>query len=191
LLEDYADEWVVRVMLASRWLHEPDAEHNRTVIAADMTCGAPEVEVAVAKEMFPQAIMATLPPMGATRETLGFLLNDLGGLVTDLDALFVAHRFLGGAEPTVADLAFYGQLNQIRRDPTGRAMVGAPARPPGRFSRSSPGSEGFSRRTRRSSSRPLASVAPRRSRRASSVPGGAPSARRRSRLRTRPASPAA
>jgi len=133
LLEDYADEWVVRVMLASRWLHGPDAEHNRTVIAADMTCGAPEVEVAVAKEMFPQAIMATLPPMGATRETLGFLLNDLGGLVTDLDALFAAHRFLGGAEPTVADLAFYGQLNQIRRDPTGRVMVGDPARPHGRW----------------------------------------------------------
>ena len=133
LLEDYADEWVVRVMLASRWLHEPDAEHNRTVIAADMTCGAPEVEVAVAKEMFPQAIVATLPPMGATRETLGFLLDDLGGLVTDLDALFAAHRFLGGAEPTVADLAFYGQLNQIRRDPTGRVMVGDPARPHGRW----------------------------------------------------------
>src|SRR5207247_3717761 len=85
LLEDYADEWVVRVMLASRWLHGPDAEHNRTVIAADMTCGAPEVEVAVAKEMFPPAIMATPPPMGATRETPGFLPNDLGRLGTALD----------------------------------------------------------------------------------------------------------
>src|SRR5207247_3542379 len=86
LLEDYAGEWVWPVMLASRWLHGPDAEHNRTVIAADMTCGAPEVEVAVAKEIFPRGILATLPPMGATRETLGFLLDDLGGLVTDLDA---------------------------------------------------------------------------------------------------------
>ena len=133
LLEDYADEWVVRVMLASRWLHEPDADQNRAVIAADMTCGAPEVELGVAKEIFPQGITATLPPMGATRETLGFLLDDLGGLITDLDALFETHRFLGGAEPTVADLAFYGQLNQIRRDPTGRAMVGDPARPHGRW----------------------------------------------------------
>src|SRR5207247_2010261 len=52
---------------------------------------------------------------------------------TDLDALFAAHRFLGGTEPTVADLAFYGQLNQIRRDPTGRVMVGDPARPHGRW----------------------------------------------------------
>src|SRR5439155_5919972 len=113
LLEDYADEWVVRVMLASRWLDGPAAEQNRTVIAADMTCGAREVEVAVAKEVFPQAIMATLPPMGATRDTLGFLLNDLGGLVTDLDALFAAHRFLGGAEPSVATLAFFAPLHPI------------------------------------------------------------------------------
>jgi len=123
----------VRVMLASRWLNEPDAEQNRTIIAADMTCGAPEVDVAVAREIFPQGIMATLPPMGATRDTLGFLLDDLHGLCSDLDRLFAEHRFVGGAEPSVADLALYGQLNQIRRDPTGRRLVGDPARPHGRW----------------------------------------------------------
>jgi glutathione S-transferase len=133
LLEDWADEWIVRVMLASRWLHGSDAEQNRTIIAADMTCGAPEVELAVAKEIFPQGITATLPPMGATKETLGFLLDDLRGTVADLDVLFARHRFLGGAEPTVADLALYGQLNQIRRDPTGRTIVGDPAHPHGRW----------------------------------------------------------
>jgi len=133
LLEEYADEWVVRVMLASRWLHEPDAEQNRAVIATDMTCGAPEVPVAVAREMFPQGITATLPPMGATREALPFLLADLRALVADLDALFAAHRFLGGAEPTVADAAFYGQLNQIRRDPTGGGIVGDATRAHGRW----------------------------------------------------------
>jgi len=135
LVEDYADEWVVRVMLASRWLHEPDAEQNRTVIATDMTCGAAGVDVAVAKDLFPQGITATLPPMGATREMLPFLLEDLRGLVADLDALFEAHRFLGGAEPTVADLALFGQLNQIRRDPTGNRNVGDPARPHWRWFR--------------------------------------------------------
>jgi len=135
LLEDYADEWIVRAMLASRWLHEPDADQNRTIIAADMTCGTWEVELAVAREVFPEGITATLPPMGATRESLGFLLDDLRGLCDDLDALLATHRFLGGAEPTVADLAFYGQLNQIRRDPTGRGIVGDPARPHGRWLR--------------------------------------------------------
>jgi glutathione S-transferase len=133
LVEDYADEWVVRVMLASRWLHAPDAEQNRIVIAADMTCGAPEVELEVAREVFPQGIVATLPPMGATPETLGFLLDDLRRLVADLDTLFSRHRFVGGDEPTVADLALYGQLNQVRRDPTGRTIVGDPARPHGRW----------------------------------------------------------
>jgi glutathione S-transferase len=120
-------------MLASRWLHDADAEQNRTVIAADMTCGVPGIEMGAAKEIFPQGITATLPPMGATRETLPFLLEDLRGLVADLDALFARHRFVGGAEPTVADLALYGQLNQIRRDPTGRTLVGDPARPHGRW----------------------------------------------------------
>lgn len=135
LLEDYADEWIVRAMLGSRWLHEPDAEQNRTIIAADMTCGTAEVELAVAREVFPEGITATLPPMGATAESLGFLLDDLRGLCEDLDEIFAKHRFFGGAEPTVADLAFYGQLNQVRRDPTGRGIVGDPARPHGRWLR--------------------------------------------------------
>jgi len=134
LIEDYADEWIVRVMLGSRWLHAPDADQNRTVIATDMTCGAPDIDVCVAKEMFPQGITATLPPMGATAEMLPFLLDDLRGLVDDLDALFDRHRFVGGAEPTVADLALYGQLNQVRRDPTGRTIVDGP-RPHGRWFR--------------------------------------------------------
>ena len=124
LLEDYADEWVVRAMLASRWWHEPDAEQNRALIAADMTCGAPDVEMGVARELFPRGIVATLAPMGATREALPFLLDDLRGLCHDLDTLMQSCRYLGGATPTVADLAFYGQLNQVRRDPTGGTLVG-------------------------------------------------------------------
>jgi glutathione S-transferase len=135
LVEEYADEWVVRVMLASRWLHAPDAEQNKIVIATDMTCGAPGVDVAMARELFPQGITATLPPMGATAETLPFLLEDLRGLLVDLDGLLARHRFIGGAEPSVADLALYGQLNQVRRDPTGCGIVGDAGRPHGRWLR--------------------------------------------------------
>jgi glutathione S-transferase len=129
LLEEYADEWVVRAMLASRWYHEADAEQNRILIAADMTCGAPEVDLGAAKTMLPQGIVSTLPPMGATPDSLSYLMDELRGLCRDLDAIFARHRFLGGAEPSVADLAFYGQLNQVRRDPTGGRIVGDPELP--------------------------------------------------------------
>ncbi len=129
LVEDYADEWVVRAMLASRWLHPADAEQASIVIAADMTCGAFGVDMATAKELFPRGITATLPAMGATPEALDFLLDDVRGLCGDLDGLFGAHRFLGGAEPSVGDLALYGQLNQIRRDPTGAGIVADPRHP--------------------------------------------------------------
>ncbi|HLK12732.1 MAG TPA: glutathione S-transferase family protein [Candidatus Binatia bacterium] len=128
LVEDYADEWVVRAMLASRWLHPADAEQASAVIAADMTCGAFGVDMATAKQLFPKGITATLPAMGATPDMLDLLLDDLRGLCADLDALFAAHRFLAGAEPGAGDLALYGQLNQIRRDPTGTAIVADPAR---------------------------------------------------------------
>ncbi len=124
LLEEYADEWIVRIMLASRWLHETDAEQARTIIAADMTCGAPGADMETARQLFPQGITATMPAMGATPESLPFLIDDLRGLCRDLDALFAAHRFLGGEEPSVGDLAFWGQLNQVRRDPTGATIVG-------------------------------------------------------------------
>src|SRR5579875_3897693 len=124
-----ADEWIVRAMLASRWLHPADAEQASIVIAADMTCGAFGVDMATAKELFPRGITATLPAMGATPEALDFLLDDVRGLCGDLDVLFGAHRFLGGAEPSVGDLALYGQLNQIRRDPTGAGIVADPRRP--------------------------------------------------------------
>src|SRR5579885_3330678 len=129
LVEDYADEWIVRAMLAPRWLHPADAEQERIVIDADMTCGAFGVDMATAKELFPRGITATLPAMGATPEALDFLLDDVRGLCGDLDGLFGAHRFLGGAEPSVGDLALYGQLNQIRRDPTGAGIVADPRRP--------------------------------------------------------------
>ena len=129
VLEEYADEWVVRAMLASRWYHEADADQNRILIAADMTCGAPDLDFNAAKTMMPQGIVATLPPMGATGDSLAFLMDDLRGLCRDLDAVFARHRFLGGAEPTVADLAFYGQLNQVRRDPTGGRVAGDPELP--------------------------------------------------------------
>jgi hypothetical protein len=70
-----------------------------------------------------------MPAMGATPESLPFLLDDLRGLCRDLDTLAGRHRFLGGGQPTVADLAFFGQLNQIRRDPTGATIVADPGLP--------------------------------------------------------------
>jgi glutathione S-transferase len=135
LLEDWADEWLLRAMFGSRWLHPADAEQNRIILAADMSCGAPEIDLAVGKEILAQGLIASLPLMGATPDTLAFLLDDLAGTCEDLDALLRARRFLGGDEPTVADLAVYGQLNQLRRDPTGRGIVGDPARPHGRWLR--------------------------------------------------------
>ncbi|MFN2426710.1 MAG: glutathione S-transferase family protein [Candidatus Binatia bacterium] len=128
LLEDYADEWLVRIMLASRWYHPADAAQNAAIIACGMTHGVPGLEFQRAAREFPPSIISTLPKMGATRENAEAWYAMLPRILAALERALARSLFLTGAAPHLADFAFYGQLNQIRRDPTGHGWVAeAPA----------------------------------------------------------------
>lgn len=127
LLEDYADEWLVRIMLASRWYHGADAAQNAAIIACGMTHGVPGLDFQRAAREFPPGIVANLPKMGATPENAEGWYAMLPRILEALDDALVRSLFLTGAAPHQADFAFYGQLNQIRRDPTGSEwMADAP-----------------------------------------------------------------
>lgn len=129
LLEDYADEWLVRIMLTSRWYHREDAAQNAAIIACGMTHGVPGLDFQRAAREFPPGIISTLPKMGATPENADGWYAMLPRILEALDAALTRSLFLTGAAPHQADFAFYGQLNQIRRDPTGSKWIfGAPAR---------------------------------------------------------------
>jgi glutathione S-transferase len=129
LLEDYADEWLVRIMLASRWYHPADAAQNAAIIASGMTHGVPTLEFQRAARDFPPSIISTLPKMGATPENAGQWYAMLPRILAALDAALARALFVTGAAPHQVDFAFYGQLNQIRRDPAGSEWIAAaPAR---------------------------------------------------------------
>jgi glutathione S-transferase len=125
LLEDYADEWLVRIMLSSRWYHAADAAQNAAIIATGMTHGVPTLEFQRAARDFPPSIISTLPKMGATTENAEQWYAMLPRILSALDAALARSLFLTGAAPHQADFAFYGQLNQIRRDPTGSEWIAA------------------------------------------------------------------
>jgi glutathione S-transferase len=125
LLEDYADEWLVRIMLSSRWYHGTDAAQNAAIIATGMTHGVPTLEFQRAARDFPPSIISTLPKMGATTENAEQWYAMLPRIFVALDAALARSLFLTGAAPHQADFAFYGQLNQIRRDPTGSEWIAA------------------------------------------------------------------
>ena len=123
LLEDFADEWLVRIMLTSRWYHPADAAQNATIIACGMTHGVPGVDFQRAARDFPPSIISTLPKMGATPQNADGWYAMLPRILTAFTQALATSPFLTGTAPHQADFAFYGQLNQIRRDPTGSTWI--------------------------------------------------------------------
>lgn len=123
LLEDYADEWLVRIMLCSRWYHAEDAAQNAALIAGAMTHGIYGVDFQRAARDFPPTIVATLPKMGATPHNAQAWYAMLPPILEALDRAVSRSLFLTGSSPHQCDFAFYGQLNQIRRDPTGSGWI--------------------------------------------------------------------
>lgn len=125
LLEDYADEWLVRIMLSSRWYHAADAAQNAAIIACGMTHGVPGLDFQRAARDFPPGIISTLPKMGATPGNAGAWYAMLPRILVALEQALSRSLFLTGSAPHQADFAFYGQLNQVRRDPTGSGWIAA------------------------------------------------------------------
>lgn len=123
LLEDYADEWLVRIMLSSRWYHSPDAAQNAAIIACGMTHGVVGLDFQRAAREFPPGIISNLPKMGATPENAEGWYAMLPRILSAMASALSRSLFLTGSAPHQADFAFYGQLNQIRRDPTGSAWI--------------------------------------------------------------------
>jgi len=119
LLEDYADEWLVRIMLCSRWYHGDDAAQNSALIAGAMSHGVYGIDFQSAARDFPPSIIATLPKMGATAHNADTWYSMLPPMLDALNQALSRSLFLTGSSPHQCDFAFYGQLNQLRRDPTG------------------------------------------------------------------------
>jgi glutathione S-transferase len=125
LLEDYADEWLVRIMLTSRWYHPADAAQNAAIIANGMTHGVWGIDFQRAAREFPPGIVSTVPRMGATPENAEGWYAMVPRILDALAAALARSPFVLGSSPHLCDFAFYGQLNQIRRDPTGYGWIEA------------------------------------------------------------------
>jgi glutathione S-transferase len=123
LLEDYADEWLVRIMLASRWYHAADAAQNAAIIATGMTHGLYGIDFQRAAREFPPGIISTVPKMGATPENAEGWYAMIPRVLAAMAVVLAKSEFLTGSTPHLADFAFYGMLNQIRRDPTGFGWI--------------------------------------------------------------------
>lgn len=124
LLEDFADEWMVRWFVTDRWA--PDvAEVCGKRVGRELFFGIPVASEALGVQVG-RVLSKTLAKKGVLSDQEA-LKTSRSRLLSTLETLFEDQPYIFGNTPSVADFSFYGVLWQHRSDPLGaKALEGYP-----------------------------------------------------------------
>ncbi len=118
LLEDYADEWVNKIMFHYRWTNSPDRENAAERVLEQLLAGRKAKDKAAALQKVIDSMTGRLPLVGAGGDNGKALEASFRRLITLLDAHLKEHLCLFGGHPSIADFALASQLGQMLSDPT-------------------------------------------------------------------------
>lgn len=124
LLEDMADEWFMKAMFHYRWAYAQDAEWvaNWLIFDSLPNAGREAVEAGAADIRSRQISRMAL--VGCTPQTGPLIEASWKRQCRHLEEMALGPtRFLFGDRPSLADLAFYGQLRVMSTDPTPMAWM--------------------------------------------------------------------
>jgi glutathione S-transferase len=114
LLEDFADEWVTRMMFHYRWHYAADADKAGTLLPMQfMGICQPDSLLKPGKTMFSQRQISRLGLVGSNPTSVPMIEHSYSKLLDLFDAHLREYPFLLGARPASADFALYGQLSQL------------------------------------------------------------------------------
>ena len=121
LIEDYADEWVTKMMYHYRWA--VDAE-NASRILPRWNLAVPEKFAEAFPAGFGQRQIDRLALIGSNPTTGPVIEANYRELLETLEQHFRTHRFLMGGRPGTCDFALHGQLTQlVQVEPTPQALA--------------------------------------------------------------------
>ena len=129
LVEDYADEWVTKMMFHYRWGPEEGVE-NASKVLPMWNLTVPDEQVAKFRPTFAQRQIDRLGGIVAgSLEVTGPLIEaSYHRLLAVLRDHFTTHRFCFGGRPAAGDFALLGQLAQlVQVEPTSMAVARAEA----------------------------------------------------------------
>jgi glutathione S-transferase len=129
LVEDYADEWVTKMMFHYRWGPEEGVE-NASKILPLWNLTVPDEMVERFRTTFAQRQIDRLSGVVAgSLEVTGPLIEaSYRRLLSILRDHFVTHRFTFGRRPSAGDFALHGQLTQlVQVEPPSMALARAEA----------------------------------------------------------------
>ena len=124
LLEDYADEWVTKMMFHYRWAYQADIDKAGSILPRWSRVNVPEDAVSQFSKMITERQVGRLWVVGSNQTTGPVIEASYRRLLERLDAHLTTSRFVMGARPGAADFGLYGQLTQLAAfDPTPAAVT--------------------------------------------------------------------
>jgi glutathione S-transferase len=123
LIEDMADEWGTKMMFHYRWAPVEDQSPNAFTLAQQAMLGAPRATIERAGENMRERQVGRMALVGCTPENAPLIEETTRRVLSLIDAHVADGLWLFGARPSLADIGWYGQLSQLARDPTPRALI--------------------------------------------------------------------
>jgi glutathione S-transferase len=119
IVEEFADEWINRWFIYSRWHNQRDFDELSVDVGREMVGGIPGLQTLIGRGAA-NMIRQQLKKGGISPENEPALQQSRDRILQALERSFDQDRgFLFGTSPTVADFGLYGPLEQYRRDPSG------------------------------------------------------------------------
>lgn len=123
LIEDFADEWMTKVMFHYRWTAEIDQRVMSEAIVYDRVRGHGRAALEAGAAQFRERQVGRMHLVGCGVEQAPQLATTYGRVMEILEAMVPDRGFLFGSRPSLADFGLYGQLSQLGIDPTPAARM--------------------------------------------------------------------
>ena len=124
LIEDMADEWLVKAMFHYRWFYEEDRKIVPSWLLYDACLGLDEATIEAMGQQFSTRQISRMPKVGCTPEAALIIESSAKRMLGILEqAVLSKQHFLFGDMASLADVALFGQLYQLQNDPTPSAML--------------------------------------------------------------------
>ena len=128
LIEDYADEWVTKMMYHYRWTYGPDIEKAGRLLPLDQDLQAGDAHLERAHDWIIERQVGRRVLVGSTDENQPIIEGSYERLLDRLQAHLATGDFLLGDRPGRGDFAVFGQLKPLLWwDPTPTAIAVARA----------------------------------------------------------------
>ncbi len=118
ILEDYADEWLNKLMFFSRWGQKPDRETAGERTMAQLLDGKLPRAKKKTRDQIIKRMRERLPLVGIEKKNEKVLKPSFERFFTLLNTHLEQSLFLFGGRPSAADFALAGQVQQLMMDAT-------------------------------------------------------------------------